>query len=514
MTSDLNGPVLVVDDTPSKRYVLASWLRRGGYDVVEASTGAEALDIVGRGGVALVVLDVRLPDLTGFEVCERIKSDPVHGNIPVIHASAAAIHAEDRTQGLERGADAYLIEPIDPDELLATIASVLRYFQARRHAEKLAERLAGLARVTVAMSGSRTEAELLDTAVRGATTIFGTPAMIVSVRPDGSVSRAMCPGPGQPARLDSPVGAIEPPVGVAYHDVRPAGLPDLGWPEDTVRVLTVRLRPDQAYVSVIVPTAATAEGAPVLTLLGQAVMSATNLQRTLHEEHDLALTLQRSLLPREVPAVPGWDLAVRYEPASDRAEIGGDFYEVAQLNGQLMVAVGDVGGHSLHAATVMAELRHATRAYLAEGHHPAAVIDRLNSLMTQLMPDEIATLCLLAIDLESGRVRMANAGHPPPLARTSGGVRRVEGRSPLLGLRAGETIETGFVIERGDTVVLYTDGLVELRQQVFDAGIDRLAAAMATVDDDLEAFAGRLVAEVGPDVVEDDIAMLVIRRRG
>ena len=124
----LDGTILVVDDSTSKRYVLSSWLRRGGYRIIEAATGAEALEIVSQGGVGLVVLDVRLPDLTGFEVCERIKSDPVHGAIPVIHVSAAAIHAVDRTQGLERGADAYLVEPIDPDELLATIVSVQRYF--------------------------------------------------------------------------------------------------------------------------------------------------------------------------------------------------------------------------------------------------------------------------------------------------------------------------------------------------------------------------------------------------
>ena len=103
-----------------------------------------------------------------------------------------------------------------------------------------------------------------------------------------------------------------------------------------------------------------------------------------------------------MPHVPELDLAVRYVPASDRAEIGGDFYEVVRFDDAVMVAVGDVGGHSLHAATIMAELRHATRAYLAEGHGPAAVLDRLNRLMAQLIPGEIATLCLLAIDIATG----------------------------------------------------------------------------------------------------------------
>jgi len=128
VTADLAGTVLLVDDTPSKRYVLARWLRRGGYQVVEAATGAEALARFREGGVGLVILDVSLPDRTGFEVCEEMKADPVHGTTPVIHVSAAATDAVDRTQGLERGADAYLVEPIDPAELLATISAVLRYY--------------------------------------------------------------------------------------------------------------------------------------------------------------------------------------------------------------------------------------------------------------------------------------------------------------------------------------------------------------------------------------------------
>ena len=138
--------------------------------------------------------------------------------------------------------------------------------------------------------------------------------------------------------------------------------------------------------------------------------------RLYDEEHDLALTLQRSLLPRRAAARP----RVRASPSatcrpSERAEIGGDFYEVTLLGDDLLIAVGDVGGHSLHAATVMAELRHATRAYLAEGHAPAAVLDRLNSLMGRLIPGEIATLCLIAIDVDH-RPRPAGQRRAPAAA--------------------------------------------------------------------------------------------------
>jgi serine phosphatase RsbU (regulator of sigma subunit) len=234
-----------------------------------------------------------------------------------------------------------------------------------------------------------------------------------------------------------------------------------------------------------------------------------------------------------------FQFAVRYVPASDRAEIGGDFYEVVRFGDQLMVAVGDVGGHSLHAATVIAELRHAMRAYLADGHPPAAVLDRLNHLMLELLPGEIATLCLLAIDTPTGAVRLANAGHPPPLMHTpaalsSGGasadrhptkagadarsarsravVRRIDEHSALLGLRAEAAVRATFELAVGDSLVLYTDGLVENRAEVFDLGLDRLSAAVAKLDGDLEQFATHLLEEIRPTTVDDDIAMVVVRR--
>jgi CheY-like chemotaxis protein len=513
VTADLAGTVLLVDDTPSKRYVLARWLRRGGYQVVEAATGAEALARFREGGVGLVILDVSLPDRTGFEVCEEMKADPRHGTTPVIHVSAAATDAVDRTQGLERGADAYLVEPIDPAELLATISSVLRYYQARLHAEGLANRLTNLARVSVAMTTAGSETELLRLAGAGAAAIFDGPAALVATRGDGVQVAVVSAGPG--AAIDIrpwPTELPEAPLGISSRDERPEDWPDNDWPGGGLRVLAVRTMADRAALRVVVPLRATVDGAPVLTLFGQTVVSAINAMRLFAEEHDLALTLQRSLLPRHLPQLPEYDLAVRYVPAGERAEIGGDFYEAARFGGELVVAVGDVGGHSLHAATVMAELRHATRAYLAEGHGPASVVDRLNHLMAELIPGEIATLCLLAIEIHSGRIRLANAGHPPPVLSGPGQVRVIAEHSPLLGIRSGPAQELELTLAPGETMVLYTDGLIEHRAEPLDVGLDRLVAAAGKVEPDLEAFASRLLADVAPQPAFDDIAMVVIRR--
>jgi CheY-like chemotaxis protein len=505
--------VLVVDDTPSKRYVLASWLRRGGYRVVEASTGSAALERIREGGIDLVLLDVRLPDMSGFQVCEAIKTSAA-GTMPVIHVSAAAIHAVDRTHGLERGADAYLVEPIDPDELLATVASILRYYQARIHAERLARRLESLARVAVALGATTNHRALLRDAASGAARIFESPVVILSSAPDGTRLAAVCDGPDRRVgvRAAMPIGATDGPLGVTIAD-EPAGQwYQVRWPDGLVRVVTVRPRSDRPPLRVAVSAGATIEGAPVLTLFAQAVMSAMDTVSLYHEEHDLALTLQRSLLPRSLPALSGLDVAVRYTPAGEHAEIGGDFYEVARLDDQLMVAVGDVGGHSLHAATVMGEVRHATRAYIAEGHGPAAVLDRLNQLMAKLIPGEIATMCLLSIDMSTGRARLANAGHPPPLLTCASGVHLLTERSPLLGIPVRPAAETEITIEVGDTLVFYTDGLIETRDGTLDENLARLSAACATVESDLEAFASRLLADVGPATPADDIAMVIIRR--
>ena len=113
MTDAPSRQLLLVDDDEAKRYVLATWLRRAGHTVVEAATGREALELVA--GAELVVLDVNLPDISGIEVCRQIKNDARTAAIPVIQVSATAITVADRAHGLTEGADAYLIEPTEPD---------------------------------------------------------------------------------------------------------------------------------------------------------------------------------------------------------------------------------------------------------------------------------------------------------------------------------------------------------------------------------------------------------------
>jgi CheY-like chemotaxis protein len=511
----MTDTILVVDDSPTKRYVISSWLRRAGYEIAEAASGAEALRMVRDPAVDLVVLDVRLPDADGFEVCEQIKSDPLTSVVPVIHVSAHAVNVTDVTQGLNRGADAYLAEPIDPEELVATVQAVLRYYRARRRAERMAGRLAQLVETTTRINAATSLPTLLQAAAVGAARIFQSAAAVGAAPPDLPPIAAEVSSPdAQPVMRVADVERfqVDPlhgAIGVELWRDEPAP-----WSDDAdIQRVVARTKEGRAPVHLAVSAGNfQLDDEPLLRQLGQAVALAVEGMRSYDEERRIALTLQRSLLPSQLPVVAGTTLAVRYLPASEQAEVGGDFYEAIEFDGHLVAAIGDVAGHSLHAATVMAELRHALRAFIAEGHGPGSILDRLNNLVMRFLPDEIATVCLLRLDPATGRVELANAGHPPPLLIRAGAVHAIEERVALLGVPVPHLGETVFTLEAGDTLVFVTDGLIERRGHSFDEGMAELCTAVSTVEPDLDLFCDRLLSELDGRSRDDDVALLVLRR--
>jgi signal transduction histidine kinase len=130
--------ILTVDDNEALRYSLVRSLRDAGYQVMEARTGAEALALAAQ-LPDLITLDVNLPDINGFQVCRQLKADPATTHIPILHVSSTFVGPESRVQGLAGGADAYLAEPIDRSELVATVAALLRLKQAETRARQEAE---------------------------------------------------------------------------------------------------------------------------------------------------------------------------------------------------------------------------------------------------------------------------------------------------------------------------------------------------------------------------------------
>ena len=154
--------ILNVDDNERARYMRTRILREAGFKVFEANTGAGALDLL-KEQPDLVLLDVNLPDMSGVEVCGRIKNDPQHASVVVLHISASAIAAPQATHALEKGADSYLIEPVDPDVLVATIRAMLRLRRAERELAQtnaaLREANANLTRLNLALQRSNEDLE-------------------------------------------------------------------------------------------------------------------------------------------------------------------------------------------------------------------------------------------------------------------------------------------------------------------------------------------------------------------
>ncbi|WP_367127499.1 SpoIIE family protein phosphatase [Saccharothrix sp. HUAS TT1] len=499
--------VLVVDDIEASRYVRASWLRRGGHRVTEAVTGGEALELLATQDFDIVVLDVDLPDINGFDVAERIKGDPRTAAIPVVHVSAAFREAEDRITGLNRGADAYLTEPVDAGELMATVEAALRYYRARTLAERLADRLAKLTAGTMAINAATKFDALATEAARAAATVLASPATAIGPVADGNgrwVAHATVDGE---VSLSREADFDEPPTGLSTV-ARPP------WRPDAPSVVVVaRGAPTRAAVLLAVdPDAvATEEDRNLLVQLAQATALAAEGLRAYVEEHKLALVLQRSLLPREIPVVPSLPMTARYLPASAHAEIGGDFYEVTRLGDRLLIAIGDVCGHSIGAATIMGEVRHALRAYAVEEDDPAEILRKLDVMLSHFHSVKgLTTMCLMLVDPEDGSTVVANAGHVPPLLAHRTGTDYLDIRGPLLGVGLSRPPSTHLVLPPGTLVLLTTDGLVEHSGADLDEGMESLRAAVRP-DVDMDVLCDDLLDRFGRDK-KDDIALFAFRR--
>ncbi|MER6105388.1 SpoIIE family protein phosphatase [Streptomyces sp. NPDC001832] len=258
----------------------------------------------------------------------------------------------------------------------------------------------------------------------------------------------------------------------------------------------------------------------LLVALGSSI--AQSLQRAMlyEQEHDLAEGLQQAMLPRRIPDVPGAQVAVRYRSARLGRDIGGDWYDVIPLpGGRVGAVIGDVQGHDTHAAAVMGQLRIVLRAYAAEGHSPATVMARASVFLHELDTDRFATCSYAEVDLTTGVVQLVRAGHMDPLVRdTDGSCHKlpVEGGLPL-GLSAEfgrleypvSTVE----LDPGQTLVLFTDGLVELPGADLDEGMRRLTCMLRNGPQDLERLADLLCEEVDERGGEDDVAVLLLRRK-
>ena len=240
-------------------------------------------------------------------------------------------------------------------------------------------------------------------------------------------------------------------------------------------------------------------------------MNALLLLRS-REQIAVAESLQRTVLASDPPRFEGIEVAVRYESASSY-RLGGDWWDALALyDGRVAFVVGDVAGHGVSAVGAMTQVRAALRAHLHGGATAAHSLDLLDALVVDLLPEQVATAIIAVVDPVAHTVEVCSAGHPPPLlfSGATPSELRVQNR-PLLGVGAGTSSSTAVPLAPGDTLVLYTDGLVERRGDGVTSVLERLRLAGFTpVDGELEAWADHLFAGV-PNAGDDDTTILAVR---
>jgi anti-sigma regulatory factor (Ser/Thr protein kinase)/putative methionine-R-sulfoxide reductase with GAF domain len=270
------------------------------------------------------------------------------------------------------------------------------------------------------------------------------------------------------------------------------------------------------HVGSVTPREFTNQDAALLQLAAAQAGPAIDRARlfdALDREHRSAVALQRSLLPDRLPELVGVEAAARYLPARD--EVGGDWYDVIDLpGGSIGLAIGDVAGHGLRAAALMGQLRTGLRAYALEGHPPGETLKRLDRLLQTISGRGMATAGYAVIDPATGAMRYASAGHPPPvLVRHGERAHLLDARTapPLGSLPFAAYNEVQDTLQPGDTVLLYTDGLVERRREALTIGLERLrslAAAPVSAEGLCQRITDQLVPPTGG---EDDIALVALR---
>ncbi|WP_240900646.1 PP2C family protein-serine/threonine phosphatase [Kineococcus indalonis] len=253
---------------------------------------------------------------------------------------------------------------------------------------------------------------------------------------------------------------------------------------------------------------------------------ALDAARLYRQQRDLAAALQRSLLS-EPPEPDHGQIVVRYTPAAEAAQVGGDWYDAfMQPNGATVLVIGDVIGHDTQAAAAMSQVRTIVRSMGALGDEsPARILTNADQAMANLQVETTATAIAARLEQtlderEQGvtRLRWSNAGHPPAMV-----IHPDASVVPLLGLHSDLLLgvlpgtprkDSEVVLDRGATVLLYTDGLVERRDQSLAQGLEKLQSVLAELaagGGDLDRLVDDLLFRMLPAQPEDDVAVIAVR---
>ncbi|HEX6713599.1 MAG TPA: SpoIIE family protein phosphatase [Thermoleophilaceae bacterium] len=403
---------------------------------------------------------------------------------------------------------------------------------ARTQAEKTLERLTQLQAVTESALAYLDLDELLLTLLNRTTAMLGTDTsaiLLVTDAGDRLVARAAKGLEEEVERgFSLPIG--EGFAGRVANERRPVVLPEvkpglvvnpLMFEKGVRSLLGVPMIVERRLIGVLhvgtlTPRDFTHEDTELLQAVADRAALAIEHDR-LFEQHRVAQMLQRSLLPSELPQPTGLSFSARYLPAAAKRLVGGDWYDVLELpDGRVGVAIGDVVGHGLEAATLMGALRSALQAYAVQGLSPAEIAPLLSRFAVTTGNAGMATYLYGVIDSPRSHFTFVNGSHPAPLVvRPDGTAELLEAQLlPPLGAAVMPLAEeTRVALEPGMTLVLYTDGLIERRGERLTTRQQELhaAAAASPAEPDLlcEALIERMIGDQAP---ADDVAILTVQR--
>jgi PAS domain S-box-containing protein len=408
---------------------------------------------------------------------------------------------------------------------------------ARAEVQAARDRLALLNDVSVAVSAGLSPSEVVERLTRVLVDRFAD--LVVVYVPEGSLLRrlssaalfGMLDDDEVLLSLDSPApGAVAFRTGQAQiTQVSPALADAMGIAHpfatgrDTPQVhskVTVPLVARGAVIGSLGLGAAgdrvfTTDDVPLVTGIAvRAAMAIDNATRYT-VDREIATVLQRAMLPNRLPAIPGLWLDAAFRPASSEVDVGGDWYDVIPIDDtRVVVALGDAMGKGLSAAVIMSELRSALRAFAVLDPEPLTVLGRLDDFARREHAHAMVTLAYALIDLPTGTTTIAHAGHPPVLhIRADHSAAYVDGgRSTPIGLGYRDVRRPATVTARlapGDTLVLYSDGLIEDRRRDVDVGLAALLAAAETVPRPPSHLCEMLIKLLHPSA-DDDTALLAV----
>lgn len=238
-------------------------------------------------------------------------------------------------------------------------------------------------------------------------------------------------------------------------------------------------------------------------------------RRLYAEQHNIAQTLQHALLPDKLPEIRGMQADARYEPGEQGVDVGGDWYDLIELDDRrVLLVVGDVSGRGLRAATTMAALRYAIRGYAAQDDPPATILSKLSNLISVRDDGQMATVLCACLDLRRREISLASAGHLPALLLSDGQSEYLDVPVGLpVGVQANAAYEPRTItMPKQATLLAFTDGLVETRSdKSIDDGLERLRSMALSDESDLSELLRGLVRRLRQGPFADDIAILGVR---